>query len=80
MNIKKNLQRALAASMSLFIMCTGVGTAAFSAGAESAGAVITAEKSDTQKAEILKKPLKKRSTIRKKPCMSSRTRREHRKR
>ena len=59
MNIKKNLQRALAASMSVFIMCAGVGTAAFSAGAESAGAVTTAQKSDAPKAESKEKTAQK---------------------
>lgn len=59
MNIKKNLQKVLAASMSVFIMCAGVGTAAFSAGAESTGAVTTVQKSDAQKVESNEKAAKK---------------------
>ena len=37
MNMKKYLPKALSAAMSLVILCAGVGTAAFTAGAESAG-------------------------------------------
>ena len=42
MNIKKNMPKILSAAMSVMILCGGVGTAAFTAGAQSAGAAQTA--------------------------------------
>ena len=51
MNIKKYLPKALSAAMSLVILCAGVGTAAFTAGAESAGTGTAAQESDTKKPE-----------------------------
>lgn len=54
MNIKKNLPKALSAVMSLVILCAGVGTAAFSAGAESAGAVTSAQGNKSEKTESAK--------------------------
>ena len=51
MNIKKYLPRALSAAMSLVILCAGVGTAAFTAGAESAGTGTATQEKDTKKPE-----------------------------
>ena len=47
MNIKKNLPKLLSATMSLMILCGGVGTAAFTAGAESAESASTAAQEET---------------------------------
>ena len=67
MNIKKYLPRALSAAMSLVILCAGVGTAAFTAGAESAGTGTAAQESDTKKPEGTTASAKKaaRSGVRK---------------
>lgn len=64
MNIKKNLPKILSVVMSLVIICAGVGTAAFTAGAESvetksAKAVDSAKESKTNKAEGVLKNEKK---------------------
>lgn len=59
MNIKKNLPKALSAVLSIVILCAGVGTAAFSAGAESAGAGTSVKDNKTEKTESASKNAKK---------------------
>ena len=59
MDIKRKLPKIMSAAMSLVILCAGVGTAAFTAGAESAGVVTAAQKEDAQKQESKAKSAKK---------------------
>ena len=59
MDIKRKLPKIMSAAMSLVILCAGVGTAAFTAGAESAGVVTAVQKEDAQKQESKAKSAKK---------------------
>ena len=85
MKIKNNLPKLLSAAMSLVIICAGIGTAAFSAGAESAAANKTevssasgksSEKKSENSSKGSSKSEKRRSITRKKQFMLLPTLRE----
>ena len=68
MNIKKNMPKLLSAAMSVMILCGGVGTAAFTAGAQSAGAtqpaaVQTEKKDDAKKSGDAASKYNKKETV-----------------